>query len=73
MPVPAIMIPVWPVARKSASMPRIFIARAIVSAVYFFPSAQSVPTVSNRLPVRLRPLAIGMLLGGVLTSISRRR
>ena len=34
----------------------------MLSAVYFFPSAQSVPTVSNRLPVRLRPLAIGMLL-----------
>ena len=43
------------------------------SFVYFFPSAQSVPTVSNRRPVRLRPLAIGILLGGVLTSISLRR
>ena len=63
MPPPAIMIPVWPVARKSASTPRAAKARAIASAVYFLPSAQSVPTVSRRLPLRLRPVAIGMFCG----------
>ena len=55
MPPPAIMIPVWPVARKSASTPAPLNARAIASAVYFLPSAQSVPTVSSRLPLRFRP------------------
>ena len=54
IPRPAIMIPVWPVARKSTSSPRSANARAIASAVYFLPSAQSVPTVSRRLPVRLQ-------------------
>ena len=55
MPPPAIMMPVWPVARKSTSRPRFSKARAMASAVYFLPSAQSVPTVSSRLPARLRP------------------
>ena len=57
MPLPAIMIPVWPVARKSQSTPRSVKARAMLSAVYFLPSAQSVPTVSRLLPLRLRPVA----------------
>ena len=61
MPDPAIMMPVWPLARKSASMPRALKASAMASAVYFLPSAQSVPTVSNRLPLRLRPVAIGLV------------
>ena len=56
MPPPEIRMPVWPVARKSASTPRAAKARASASAVYFLPSAQSVPTVSRRLPVRLRPV-----------------
>src|SRR3546814_10508781 len=63
MPRPAIRMPVWPVARNSTSMPRRSNARASTSAVYFLPSAQSVPTVSRRLPPRLRPL--GMLPGVV--------
>ena len=58
------MIPVWPVARKSASSPRAANARAIASAVYFLPSAQSVPTVSRRLPLRLRPVPMGIFGGG---------
>ena len=59
MPLPAIMMPVCPVARKSAARPRSWKARASASAVYFLPSAQSVPTVSSRLPLRLRPEPIG--------------
>ena len=39
--------------------------------VYFFPSAQSVPTVSSRLPLRFSPVAIGNVrTAGVRTSIS---
>jgi hypothetical protein len=38
--------------------------------VYFFPSAQSVPTVSKRLPERFSPVATGMPGGGVRTSMS---
>src|SRR5688572_30788155 len=72
IPAPAIRIPVWPVARKSTSCPRRRNSRASISAVYFLPSAQSVPTVSRRLPVRLRPDAIGMPAGGRRTSMSRR-
>ena len=44
------MMPVWPVARNVASTPRCCIALVSASAVYFLPSAQSVPTVSSRLP-----------------------
>ncbi len=72
MPWPAIKIPVWPLARKSAARPRVRKARVSASAVYFLPSAQSVPTVSKRFPVRLRPLATGNPGGGWRTSISRR-
>ena len=57
------MIPVWPVARKSASRPRDCSARAIASAVYFLPSAQSVPTVSSRFPLRFSPVPIGIFVG----------
>ena len=73
MPPPAIMMPVWPVARKSASMPALAQTRGRARArCISCPSAQSVPTVSSRLPLRLRPVAIGMPGGGVRTSISRR-
>ena len=57
-------MPVWPVARKSTSVPRSANARAIDSAVYFLPSAQSVPTVSSRFPLRFSPVAIGIFSGG---------
>ena len=53
-------------------MPRCRSARSRASAAYFFPTAQSVPTVSNRLPERLRPEPVGNLRGGTRTS-SRRR
>ncbi len=72
MPPPEIRIPVCPVARKSTARPRALKARAIASAVYFLPSAQSVPTVSRRLPLRLEPVPQGMFGGGTRTSISRR-
>src|SRR5262245_42264612 len=72
MPLPAIRIPVWPVARKSASSPRRVNSRARTKAVYFLPSAQSVPTVSRRCPLRLRPDAIGIPAGGRRTSMRRR-
>jgi hypothetical protein len=45
-------------------------ARASARAVYFLPSAQSVPTVSSRLPERFSPVAIGIPGGGVRTSMS---
>ena len=57
MPLPEIMMPDWPVARKVAAAPAAASARVIARAVYFLPSAQSVPTVSTRRPVRLRPVA----------------
>ena len=53
-------------AARGASRP------SSASAVYFLPSAQSVPTVSRRLPLRLRPVATGMFGGGWRTSMSRR-
>jgi hypothetical protein len=56
MPRPEMKMPVWPVARKSASTPRARISFSIASAVYFLPTAQSVPTVSTRFPLRLRPV-----------------
>ena len=63
MPPPAIRMPVCPVARNVASTPRAWNARASASAVYFLPSAQSVPSVSRRWPVRGRPDATGMPRG----------
>ena len=42
-PLPAIRMPVWPVARKSASTPRRRNSRSITSAAYFLPTEQSVP------------------------------
>ena len=66
-------MPVCPVARKSTATSALGeLARQCAARVYFLPSAQSVPTVSRRLPDRLRPVAIGMLRGGVRTSISLR-
>ena len=70
IPDPAIRMPVWPVARKVASIPRSRIAAAKASAVYFLPKAQSVPTVSNLFPPRLTPRAIGISAGGTRTSIN---
>ena len=70
MPLPTIMIPVWPVALKSALRPRSVISFAMASAVYFLPTAHSVPTVSSLLPPRLIPLPTGRLAGGLRTSIS---
>ncbi len=72
MPLPAIMMPVWPVARKVTSRPRAARPRPSASAVYFLPSAQSVPTVRMRRPARGLPLAMGISAGGVRTSIRRR-
>ena len=66
------MMPVWPVARKVAYMPSSRIARCSASAVYFLPTAQSVPTINSRLPLRFLPLAAGMPAGGRRMSISRR-
>ena len=56
-PLPAIMMPVWPVARKVAGMARSRNAFVTASAVYFFPSAQSVPTLKSRRPERFLPVA----------------
>ena len=72
MPSPAIMMPVWPVARNVAAMPRALSARVSASAVYFLPSAQSVPTVSTRLPVRCLPVATGNVPPTWRTSTRRR-
>src|SRR5437868_4125180 len=72
IPPPAIRMPVCPVARKCVAIPRARKARVNARAVYFFPMAQSVPTVSNLLPLRLRPFAIGMFCGGRRTSMSLR-
>ena len=60
MPPPAMRMPVCPVARNCASMLRRCNSRVMASAVYFFPNAQSVPTVRRRWPLRLRPVAVGM-------------
>src|SRR3546814_17959756 len=51
-PAPTIRIPVWPVARKSAAIERRRNSRSNASAVYILPTAQSAPTVINRLPGR---------------------
>ena len=56
MPRPEMKIPVWPVARKSASTPRLRNSFSIASAVYFLPTAQSVPTVRSRRPLRFLPV-----------------
>ena len=52
-PSPAMKMPVWPVARKSALRPRARISFSSASAVNILPIEQSVPTVSSRLPGRL--------------------
>ena len=70
-PCPAIIMPVWPVARKSAFMPRAFMHWVIDSAEYFLPIAQSVPTVSKRLPGRFSPVPIGRLSAGARTLTRR--
>ena len=44
---------------------------ASAKAVYFLPSAQSVPTVKTRLPLRLRPLAAPKFASLCRTSIRR--
>ena len=41
-----------PVARKSAAIPRATRALVVASAVYFLPTTQSVPRVSNLFPLR---------------------
>ena len=43
----------------------------MASAAYFLPTAQSVPTVSSRLPRRLRPVPVRRSLGARRTSTSR--
>ena len=43
-------MPVWPVARKVAAIPRARISRSMQSAVYILPTEQSVPTARQRLP-----------------------
>ena len=58
-PWPVIRMPVWPVARNVAFMPRSCIAASIAIAVYILPTEQSVPTARQRLPVRFLPLAMG--------------
>ena len=70
IPPPAIIMPVCPVARNVLGNPRFFNALANARAVYFFPTQQSVPTVSKRLPVRRWPLARGIFSGATRTSIS---
>ena len=55
-PSPAMKMPVWPVARKSAFSPRLRISFSSASAVYILPMEQSVPTVSMRLPLRFLPV-----------------
>lgn len=49
IPLPAIKMPVWPVARNVAATP-FDCTRVSASAVYFLPSAQSVPTVRDADP-----------------------
>src|ERR1041384_943143 len=66
--VPAIRRAVCPVARNVAFAPRRCSSRVIASAEYFLPTAQSVPTVKTRMPVRLRPLPMGRFGGGTRTS-----
>ncbi len=58
-PPPVMRIPVWPVARKVAAMPRARISFSIASAVYILPTEQSVPTARQRLPLRRLPSAMG--------------
>ena len=49
-PSPVMRMPVWPVARKVAAMPRARISRSMASAVYILPTEQSVPTARQRRP-----------------------
>ncbi len=70
-PSPEIMIPVWPVPRKVAFMPRARISFSSASAVYFLPQEQSVPTVRTRLPLRFTPVAVAKRWVGWRTSKSR--
>ena len=58
-PPPVIRMPVWPVARKVAFIPRSRITRSMASAVYILPTEQSVPTARQRSPDLRLPLAIG--------------
>ena len=67
-PSPVIRIPVWPVARKLDFNPRAFISASMASAVYIFPTEQSVPTARQRLPLRFTPLAMGYCTFGTRTS-----
>ena len=56
-PSPVIRMPVCPVARNVAFIPRARISRSMQSAVYILPTEQSVPTARQRLPAP--PLAVG--------------
>ena len=67
-PSPVIRMPVWPVARKSAFMPRSRIAFSSARVVYILPQEQSVPTASMRLPGRFVPLPVAKLRVGWRTS-----
>ena len=71
-PSPVIRMPVCPVARKLDFIPRAFISRSMHSAVYIFPTEQSVPTARQRLPLRLTPLAMGYCTEGTRTSCNCR-
>ena len=56
MPLPAMRMPLCPVARKSTFMPRARISFSMASEAYILPTEQSVPTVSRRLPGRFSPV-----------------
>ena len=71
-PAPLMRMPVCPVARKVAAWPAASNARVSASAVYFLPSAQSVPTVSSRLPLRRTPVPTGKRSSLCRTSCSVR-
>ena len=62
-PLPAMKMPVWPVARKEAGIPRRCNSRSMARLANILPTAQSVPTVSRRLPARLAPVAMGVCSG----------
>ena len=51
-------------------MPRVCKLWVKASAVYFFPTAQSVPTIRTRFPVRFMALPMGSCAGGTRTLTS---
>ena len=71
MPAPTIIMPVCPVARKVEFIPALRMDLSNARAVYFLPTAQSVPTVKRRLPKRFIPVPTGRFFGGTRMSINR--